>query len=111
MDTKECRRYKVSINYEAKLVVDVDIDKNKELTSDEIFTLARWKALTVNDSEFRIGDEVNQDILSSSIVPNGKPMDDVLEFIKQNSMEGLNDNNNGEEEAEHNEDLVEGDFD
>lgn len=103
METKECRRYKIKISYEASIVVDVDVSKGKDLTTDEIFELARCKALRANDSEFRIGDEIHQDVLTTTHVLNGNPMDDILEYIRKNSISNEIEDNDDENDYDEDE--------
>lgn len=103
METKECRRYKIKISYEASIVVDVDVSKGKDLTTDEIFELARCKALRANDSEFRIGDEIHQDVLSTTHVLNGNPMDDILEYIRKDSISNEIEDNDDDENYDEDE--------
>lgn len=83
MEKTNCIRNTVKIVYEATIVVDVDLAPGTHCSIDEIYDLARHKALMCNKNEFRIGDEINQDIVCKTEVI-ATPMNDLLEFLSTN---------------------------
>lgn len=98
-------RYKVRVDFEASIIVEFDVSKNKHLSNEDIFNLARIKATMANQNEFAIGDEISQEILSKIEVDNGEPIEKMLDDLGLSSRNENNEDDNDEVEAE---DLADG---
>lgn len=99
----ELVRYRVKVVCEANQIVEFDVKKNAKMSYEKIYELARIKALLNNNNEWRIGDELRQEIIGNTIVNDGEPIDylvaymDDEENVEDNNHEALVEANNDED--------------
>lgn len=85
----KCKRITVRLVYESSIITTIDISDGKEYSMDDIYQIARDKVLFAKKNQFKIGDEVSQEVIRTQVVEDGQPMDEVLSKIEneRNEME------------------------
>lgn len=78
---EELVRYRVKVVCEANQIVEFDVKKNTKISYEKIYELARIKAFLNNNNEWRIGDEIRQEIIGDTVVNDGEPIDYLVAYM------------------------------
>ena len=91
---KKIVEYNIKLTYEADIIVKVTTEGCNGITVDSIYEAARQKALLCNMNEFKITDEVSQNILNRKddyVDDNYRTDDNLIEHNQQNNVVEDND--------------------